>query len=136
MTVIETTPQHDSLSDVPWPTSSERIRVPDTSMLPGSEKSPPAAVGLLKQAVQGAHNTLDRLAEGAEPAVRQLGHSVSAAAGAVQAKTDQLRHLRHEWVDSARSTVRDNPLLAIAAALAVGAVIARITHTRSRHDPR
>jgi hypothetical protein len=38
-------------------------------MLPDSEKAAPAAVGLLKQAVQGAHDTIDRLADSATPAV-------------------------------------------------------------------
>ena len=50
----------DSKSDVPWSTHEARVRVPDTSMLPGSEKAPPAAVGLLNQAVQGAHDNIDR----------------------------------------------------------------------------
>ena len=40
----------------------ERASVPDMSMLPGSEKAPPATVDLLNRAVQGAHDTIDRLA--------------------------------------------------------------------------
>ncbi|WP_425259347.1 hypothetical protein ACPOLB_00640 [Rubrivivax sp. RP6-9] len=31
-------------SDVPWPTSAERARVPDTSMLPDAERPAAAAV--------------------------------------------------------------------------------------------
>ena len=119
----------DSLSDVSWPTNSDhRVRVPNTSMLPGSEKARPAAVGLLKTAVQGAHDTIARLADRAEPAVRQLGESVSAAAEMVHAKSDQLRKTRDDWVEGARDTVRSNPLVSVAAALALGAVIARIAH--------
>jgi ElaB/YqjD/DUF883 family membrane-anchored ribosome-binding protein len=117
----------DGASDVPWPTSDHRVPVPDTSMLPGSEKAPPAAVGLLKNAVQGAHDTIDRLADGAAPAVQRLGESVSAAAQALSVRTDQLRETRDAWVEGVRSTVRDNPLASVAAALALGAVIARIT---------
>lgn len=117
----------DSASDVRWPTSEHRVRLPDTSMLPGSEQAPPAAVGLLKNAVQGAHNTIDRLADRAAPAVQQLGDSVSAAAEALNLKTDKLRKTRDEWVEGARTTVRSNPLACVAAALALGAVIARIT---------
>ncbi len=113
-------------SDVPWPNGDNRVRVPDTSMLPGSEKAPPAAVGALKSAVQGAHDTLDRLADSATPAVRKLGESVCAAGEALHAKSDQLRETRDEWVASARSTVRSSPLVCVAAALALGAVIARI----------
>jgi hypothetical protein len=60
----------DSTSDVPSPNSDHRERVPDPSMLPGSEKAPPAAVDLLNHAVRGAHGTIDRFADSAAPAVR------------------------------------------------------------------
>jgi ElaB/YqjD/DUF883 family membrane-anchored ribosome-binding protein len=113
--------------DVPWPTSDHRVRVPDTSMLPGSEKPAPAMVGLLNQAVQGAHDTIDRLADSAAPAARQLGERVSAAADTLHAKTGQLRDTRDEWVDGVRTMVRANPFASIAAAVALGAVIARLT---------
>lgn len=105
----------DRSSDVPWLDGEDPVRVPDTSMLPGSEKAPPAALGLLKTAVQGAHHTIDRFANRAAPAVRKAGDRV-AAAGAT----------RDEWVEVARGTVRKNPLACVAAALALGAVIARI----------
>ena len=120
----------DSLSDVPWPTSGERTRVPDTSMLPGTEKAPPPAVGVLKHAVQGAHDTIDCLAESAAPAVQKLGESVSAAEEALRAKADQLRETRDAWAEGLRSTVRDNPLAAVAATLAVGAVVSRLIRSR------
>ena len=124
----------DGLSDVPWPTSADRMPVPDTSMLPNGEQAPApaamvepvAAVGLLKTAVHGAHDTIDRFAERAEPVVQQLGERLSAAEEAVVAKTAQLRETRDAWVESLRCTVRDNPLSAIAAAIAVGALVARI----------
>lgn len=117
----------DNLSTGPWPTSVPRVKVPDTSTWPDSEKIAPAAVGLLDSAVQGAHDTVDRLAASAAPAVRQLGDNVAAAEEALHAKTDQLRHTRDEWVEGVRTTVRANPLASVATALALGAVIARIT---------
>lgn len=120
-------PYPDRAPDVPWPTSAERVPVPDTSMLPGSEQAAPAAASLLRDTLQGAHDTLDRLADRAEPAVRQLGASVSAAADALGAKTDKLRDTREAWVEDARATVRSNPLAAVVAALALGVVIARLT---------
>lgn len=83
----------DSVSDVPWPTSDHRMRVPDTSMLPGSENAPTPAAG----------------------------------ARALHAMADPLREVRDEWVETARSTVRGHPLASVAAALALGAVIARLT---------
>ena len=121
------TNQLDGEPSVPSATSDYRMRVADTSMLPDSEKAAPAAVGLMKQAVQGAHDTIDRLADGAAPAVRQLGESVSAAEDALLMKAEQLRETRDEWVESVRTTVRGNPLVAIAAAATLGALVARIT---------
>jgi hypothetical protein len=117
----------ESPSDLPWQNGDHRVSVPDTSMLPGSEKAPPAAVDLLKDAAQGAHQAIDRFADRAAPAVRRLGESVAAASDTLQVKTEQLRETRDEWVEGARNTVRLNPLAAVAAALALGAVIARIT---------
>ena len=116
-----------STSDPSWPDDDHRLRVPDTSMLPGSEKAPSPAVNLLKQAVRGAHDSIDRLAETVTPAVRRLGESVSAAEAALQARSVQLRDTGDEWVDSMRTTVRRNPLACVAAAVALGALIARIT---------
>lgn len=113
-------------SDVPKPSGDHRVRVPGKSMLPGSEKAPQAAVDLLNAAVRGAHDTLDRLADRAEPAVRQLGESVSAAGETLHAKTDQLRETRDDWVEGLRTTVRRSPLVSIAAAVALGAVIVRL----------
>jgi len=117
----------DGAYDVPWPTSDLRVRVPGTSMLPGSEKSAPAVVGVLNSAVQGAHDTIDRLADSVAPAAQQLGERASAAGDAIHAQTDQLRDTRDEWTESLRTMVRGNPLASIATAVALGAVIARIT---------
>jgi ElaB/YqjD/DUF883 family membrane-anchored ribosome-binding protein len=117
----------DNASDNPWSAADHRVRVPNTSMLPGSEKAPPATVGLLRNAVQGAHETIDRLAESAAPAVRKLGESFSAAEDTLHAKSDQLRDTRDEWAESLRNTVRANPLVAVAAAVTLGLLIARLT---------
>lgn len=113
--------------DSHWPHSERQMPVADTSMLPGSERAAPAAVGMLKHAVRGAHDTIDRLADSAEPAVRQLGERVAAAEQAMQAKADQLRDTRDEWTESLRHTVRSKPLASIAVALALGALLARIS---------
>jgi hypothetical protein len=117
----------DNRTDVPWPTSGSRLQAADTSTLPGSEQTTPPAVGLLKTAVQGAHATIDRLADTAAPAVRKLGDGVTAAETALHEKGARLRVKRDEWTDGVRTTVRANPLTSVAAALAFGIVIARIT---------
>jgi len=109
--------------DIPWPTSDHRMRVPDTSMLPGTEYAPPAAVASLKQAVQGAHDAIDRFADSATPKVRQMSDSVAAAGTALRARVDTLR-----------GAVRRNPLVALAVALALGAAVVRVAAGSSRRS--
>ena len=104
--------------------------MPNTSLLPGSEKAPTPAVSLMNRAVQGAHDTIDRLAEGAAPTVQRLGDSLSGAQVAIDAQADLLRETRDTWSASLRDTVRSNPLLSVAAALVLGAVIARLGRSR------
>lgn len=107
----------------------DRPAVPDTAMLPSSDKTANAGQDLLKTAVQGAHNTIERLANSAAPAVQHLSESVAAARVSLQAKPEQLRELRDDWVDGARTKVRANPLVAVAAALAVGVLMARLARS-------
>ena len=96
-------------------------------MPPSGGEAGPAGVGLLNDVVHGAHDTLDRLAGSAEPAVRQLGEGVSDAGEKLHATADQLREKRDEWAEGMRATVRSNPLVSLAAALALGAAFARLT---------
>ncbi|OYU89464.1 MAG: hypothetical protein CFE45_24095 [Burkholderiales bacterium PBB5] len=123
---MDNTTLPDSTTDLPWPSGDHRMRVADTSMLPGSDKAPTAAVGMLNHAVQGAHDSIDRLAAGAAPGVRQLGERVSAAQDTLHAKAEQWRAQQDEWAEGLRATVRSHPLKSVVAALALGAVIARV----------
>jgi ElaB/YqjD/DUF883 family membrane-anchored ribosome-binding protein len=117
---------NDRTADVPWPTSSQRMPAPDHSALPDNESTSPGATGMLKTAVQGAHDTLDRLADRAAPAVQRMGDSVNSAEAALRAKTSQLRERGDQWVDGTRGSIRKHPITAVAIALAVGAVVARM----------
>lgn len=111
--------------DARWP-RGDRAAVAETSMLAGSDAAPAAAADLLKNAIQGAHDGLDRLAYRAAPVVRKLGDSVAAAGQALHVKSDQLRETGDEWVEGISTTVRSRPLLSVFAACALGALIARI----------
>lgn len=84
------------------------------------------ATDLMKRVVQGAHDTVDRLAHDAAPAVQRMEQGVSHASDALKARAEQARVTRQEWTESVRGTVRDHPLVSLAAALAIGAVVARI----------
>ncbi len=126
----EATPANETIHpggapDVARPT--HRLGVPDASMSAQTESVLPAAASSLNRVVQGAHDAVDRFADSAAPKARQLDEAVSGAETALRAKADQLVTARDEWAESLRDAVRGSPLTAIAAALALGAVIARVT---------
>ena len=110
-----------------WQGVSDPLPAPDTSMPPRADKPALAGDDLLQRVVMGAHATIDRLADGAAPTVRQLSESVSNAGDALQAKTDQILETQDAWSESLRTAVRNNPLASLAGALVIGVLIARIT---------
>ena len=91
------------------PNTSTTANVPNTSLLSNSEKIGPVATDTLDHAVHGAHKAIDRLADSAVPTVRHFAQTGDA------------------WTSSLRSTVRDQPLVAVATAFALGALLGRIT---------
>jgi len=92
-----------------------------------TEPATPAAVELLHSAAQSAHASIDRLAEGAEPGVRRIADDLASAEAAVQSKTDQWLATGDDWAGQLRRGVRSRPLSALAAAFALGALLARVT---------
>ncbi len=102
---------------------------PDTTS--GAATGTPGAArtqsDVLNRVVQGAHHTIDRLAESAAPHVQRLEQGVSSASETLHQRADHVREVGDEWAESLRTTVRENPLAALATALAVGVLIARIT---------
>ena len=117
------TTQTDDVRSVPWPTSGQPARLADTSMLPDGDDARP---DLLASAALGAHDTVDRLVDSAAPALEQMAESLSSAGQALEATAGEVRALGDEWAAGVRSAVREHPLLAVAAALSLGVVIARI----------
>lgn len=89
--------------------NTPNTHVPNTSLLSDSERIAPVAADTIDRAVQGAHKAVDRLADTAAPTVRHLAQTGDA------------------WTASARATVREQPLMALLAAFAVGALVGRIT---------
>lgn len=94
---------------------------------PGSSAASPAKGDLLGTVVQGAHSAIDRLAEAAAPAVHRLQEGVSSTSGALSERAEHVREMGDEWAESLRVTVRENPLAAVATAVAVGILISKLT---------
>ena len=81
---------------------------------------------VMRRVVQGAHQTVDHLADVAAPRVQKLQQGVDGASEMLHARADQLRNLQDEWKTSLRGTVRESPLTAIATALLLGMLVARL----------
>lgn len=82
---------------------------------------------LLSRVVQGAHQAVDRLAETVAPHVQRMQESMGSATDVMQSRRGEMREMSDEWADNVRDTVRENPLAAIAAAVAVGIVLAKLS---------
>jgi ElaB/YqjD/DUF883 family membrane-anchored ribosome-binding protein len=85
-----------------------------------------AAAAMVTRVVQGAHEAIDSIAEHATPALERLEQGLSQSGEVLHEKAGQLRATGDEWAESLRDNVRQHPLAALAAALAVGVVIARL----------
>jgi ElaB/YqjD/DUF883 family membrane-anchored ribosome-binding protein len=116
-------------AETAFPTSSASpaTPAPSTAKPPAQSDSGGNASGdVLGRVVQGAHDAIDRMAETAAPAVQRLQDGVQAAGETLSQRADDARALRDEWAESLRSTVREHPLAAVATALAVGVLVARL----------
>lgn len=88
---------------------------------------PSSGEDLMSRVVQGAHQTIDRLAGQAAPHVQRLEEKLTGADDMLHDRADQLREVGEGYVRSLRESVRENPLAAVGAALVLGLLIARIT---------
>lgn len=110
-----------SNSDIGGP-SEPASTMPSTNTNTRVDAGVGAAPGgdMLGRVVQGAHNTIDRLAETAAPHLQRLQEGVGA-------QTEHVKEVGEEWAESLRHTVRENPLAAVATALALGMLLSRLT---------
>jgi len=85
-----------------------------------------ATAEMMSRVVRGAHETIDHFADHATPPLEQLEHGLAQTGEVLHDEAGQWRATGDEWAESLRSSVREHPLAAVAAALAVGVVIARL----------
>jgi ElaB/YqjD/DUF883 family membrane-anchored ribosome-binding protein len=114
-----------TITNATFPQSDTRPSA-DGPLLPRGDAAP-APDQLLTNVVKGAHDTIDRLAGQAAPKLQRLQEGMASAGDALQDQADRLRQTGDKWTDSLRGSVRDNPLAAIATAVVVGLLIARVT---------
>ena len=79
------------------------------------------------RAAQTAHETIDRVAAKAGPALEQLQSAATTAAQSLQDKAATLGEMEEQWLESARTCVREHPLASVAVAVAAGMLISRLS---------
>jgi ElaB/YqjD/DUF883 family membrane-anchored ribosome-binding protein len=122
MSTESTFPTSDAMSGSSSPMSSTSPRLdggPATTAASGED--------LVRRVAQGAHQTIDRLADSALPAVGKLQSSVEGMGDKLHSGADQMREMGDEWTESMRTTVREHPVTSVLVALAAGMLIARLT---------
>ncbi|HLO94051.1 MAG TPA: hypothetical protein VK195_07020 [Burkholderiaceae bacterium] len=93
----------------------------------GAGSAGPEATDMVKRAAEGAHVTIDRLAQQAGPAVQKLQEQLDDTGEMLHERADQMREMGRQWREGLRSSVREHPLTTIVAALALGALLARLS---------
>lgn len=103
---------------------SRKVDSASGSMHRAIDSAADAASPALKQMTASAHNTVDKMANGANH-----------AAEAISTKGAQLHHLQQQLTDSTRHQVRSHPLLSIGLALAGGVLFSWwLSHRSGGHD--
>lgn len=111
-------------NDLPGGTAPASTTPPDTPSpaTPWAADAAPAKTGrseLLERVVQGAHDTIDKLADTAAPHLERLQDTVGDTGAQWQERADA-------WTNGLRTTVRASPITSVAAAMAIGLLIARL----------
>ena len=115
------------MSESTYPYDLDRTSGTDRSAEFGGSGDAVHQPPLADRMAQGAHHTIDRLAETAAPHIERMEGALASATGHLKEQARHVREKGDEWADDLRATVRRNPLSAVAAALAIGALLARIT---------
>lgn len=105
------------------PTASDAGATPH-----GSERSS-SGVSLepkMQRVVEGAHATIDHLAQSATPHVQRLESGLNTASEKMHRGVDHAREQADAWAEDLRNTVRANPLGAVVCAFGLGWLIARL----------
>lgn len=69
---------------------------------------------------------IDRLSASAHQAVERAASAASSTAQQLSAKSEEWLAARDEWMETTRGYVRQHPLAALGAALAVGFLLSRL----------
>jgi len=116
-------------SSNPFPTSSDAPLSGDVGEMSGLSGSG-SSDDTMNRVVQGAHQAVDRIAERAAPVVERLKTSMTGASDSMHSSVEQWSAMQEEWVETARTTVREHPIASLAAAVAAGMVLSKLLSSR------
>lgn len=77
---------------------------------------------------QSAHEAIDRAASKAVPTLEQLQSAATKTTHSLQDKATAFGEMEETLLQSARTYVREYPLITVAAAIAAGMLIGRLNH--------
>jgi ElaB/YqjD/DUF883 family membrane-anchored ribosome-binding protein len=81
----------------------------------------PIVDGLLKRVTQSAHDAVDSVAA-----------KMSSVADSLQGGAGKAGETRDEWLDAARTLIREHPIAAVAGAVVIGAALLNLRSSRDR----
>jgi ElaB/YqjD/DUF883 family membrane-anchored ribosome-binding protein len=84
------------------------------------------AASPMDRMTQGAHQTVDRLAERAAPAMDRMQQAAERAGDMMGEKFDEFSTMQEEWMESMREQVRTRPLAVLGVAVLAGLVLGRM----------
>ena len=93
----------------------------------GQNGTADTAHDMVGRVAQGAHATIDKIADRATPHVQRLQEGYHHTEELMHRNAEQAREKAAEWTDSMRGSVREHPLTAVATAFAAGLLFARLT---------
>lgn len=96
----------------------------------GMQGSSQGGAGTVEKLTEQASAGLSRLSDTAQQTMGRVTQAASQAAGRLSDKGHELYDLQSEYIDTARSYVREHPMAAIGIAIAIGLVISRLTSRR------
>jgi ElaB/YqjD/DUF883 family membrane-anchored ribosome-binding protein len=80
-----------------------------------------------RERTAGISSTVDRIASGAHDAVDRVASAANTAAERLSGKGDELLANKDQWLQACTGYVKENPLLSLGIAVAVGYVLSRVT---------
>lgn len=111
---------HSSTNAGSFPTADEMSRKAEQT----ADRMADKAHGITDK----AHEGVERLAEKVQPAMDALSEKASHAVDRVSQRADQLKGSSEAALETTRSYVRENPIMAIGIAAVAGLLLGRMRH--------